>query len=110
MADLPVQVQPTVYTVSLLPLDHFDAHVFAVTVEWRGEGRWAVKWAGRCLSVDGRWDYESIPSERTDEWLATHRFTCDEALERAKQVAPTIVVNGHRVQDVVARAAAEAAQ
>ena len=56
----------------------------ALTVEARGDDRWAVKRDGcECLSVSGKWDYEPLPSSRTDEWMAAHRFDYEEAVARA---------------------------
>lgn len=76
------------YEVSCLPRDHPERFAFTVTVEYRGNDLWAVKSGTWCYAADGSRDPESIPSERTDEWLATHRFPFDEALALAKQIAP----------------------
>lgn len=79
-------VTATQYTVSCLPIDDPDDLTHAITVEYRGDSRWAVTRRGRrCLGADGRWDYESVPSERADEWLATHRFELDTALRLARE-------------------------
>lgn len=91
---LPVTVEATEYTVSLLPADHPDCELYAVTVEWRGSGRWAVCRFRRCLDANLAWDWESIPGEREDEWLATHRFDLDTALALARRVAPGVTTNG----------------
>lgn len=100
--------RPTRYEVSCLPETHIDAGHFTVTVEYRGRDRWAVLQRGRwCLSTTGEWGYESIPSERTDEWLAAHRFDLDTALRLAREQAPRMTVNGHTVTDVLALAAKE---
>lgn len=87
--------------VSLLPLDHDASSYYTVMVEYRGPGRWAVTRHGNCLSRSGEWDYESMPSSRTDDWLAEFRFTYDEAIEAAAKVAPTLKVNGMSVQEVL---------
>lgn len=50
-------VQVAEYTVSLLPDDDINALVYALTVQYRGDGRWAVVRAGSCLGADGTWDY-----------------------------------------------------
>jgi hypothetical protein len=52
-----------------------------------------------CLSSNGTWDFEHTPSERTDEWIATHRFDFDAAQELAKQHARLMHVNGFTVAD-----------
>lgn len=96
------RVQATAYTVNCLPEDDTDGHVFALTVEYRGRDRWAVLRHGRCLGTDGQWDYEVRPSEREDDWLATHRFDLDTALKLAKEAAPRVRVNGFTVADALA--------
>jgi hypothetical protein len=85
----------------MLPPDHREHGHFEVTVEWRGDGRWAVMHMGYCLGLDGDWEYESIPSERRDEWLATHRFDLDTALRLAREAAPEVTVNGWTVERVL---------
>lgn len=96
-----VHVDPTTFRVSCLPADHPEAHPFTVCVEWRGRDLWAVTRHGMCLSRSGVWEYETRPSERTDEWLAEHRFPYPEAMERARMVAPLLTVNGLTVTDVL---------
>ncbi len=95
------KITPTRYSVSMLPIDHREHGHFEITVEWRGDGRWAVMHMGYCLGTDGDWEYESIPSERRDEWLATHRFDLDTALRLAKEAAPKVTVNGWTVERVL---------
>lgn len=101
----PGQPEPTVqatrYTVNCLPEDGIDSHVFEITVEYRGRGLWAIKRHSQCLAADGSWDYEMRPSEREDEWLATHRFDLDTALKLAKEAAPKVTVNGFTVADAL---------
>lgn len=36
--------------------------------------RFAVRRGGNCLSVDGEWEYEPIPSDRDDAFYAQYRF------------------------------------
>lgn len=91
----------TEYTVSCIPEDNINRPVFEITVAYRGNGRWAVCRLRQCLGSDGQWDYESIPSERTDEWLATHRFDLETALKLAREAAPKIRTNGASVADVL---------
>lgn len=98
-----IHTRITEVTVSVVPEGSIDHDVFSVKVAWRGGERYAVVRRGRCLSHDGTWDYETIPSERTDDWIATHRFTYDEAYRRAIEVAPTIKVNGFTAAEVTDR-------
>lgn len=98
-------VRTTRYEVSCLSEDHIDADVSTLTVEYRGRGLWAIKRLSQCLSADGAWDYESNPSSRTDNWLATHRFPLEEALALAKEHAPKVRCNGWTVAQVLAEIA-----
>lgn len=98
-------VRATEYVVSLLPEDDINAGHYEVTIAWRGHGKWAIVHGGRwCLSRSGEWDYEMQPSSREDDWLATHRWELSEALDKAKEVAPGITVNGITAQQVYDRA------
>ena len=90
------------YKVSCLPDDERDGGSWDLSVEERGEGRWAVLHLSYCLGRDGEFVYEPSPSNRTDEFLAGHRFGLDEALALAKRAAPDVVVNGMKPADVVA--------
>ncbi|MFY1686444.1 hypothetical protein [Plantactinospora sp. WMMB782] len=92
MAD--VTVEATTYTVSLLPETADEYTLYAITVERRGPAGWAVVRNRWCLGADGEWEFEPIPSERTDEWIAAHRFPLEQALELAKAAAPGVTVNG----------------
>ena len=44
---------------------------------------WAVRRDLDCLALDGTWDHEPTPSDRTQEWLARHRFASAEAAAHA---------------------------
>ncbi|AHH16568.1 hypothetical protein NONO_c17680 [Nocardia nova SH22a] len=96
------RVTVTRYDVSCLPQDDINALSYTVHVEYAGYGRWAVRRMQRCYDIDGREDWEPIPSEREDEWLARFRHDLPTALEIAKRAAPLIRVNGHSVADVLA--------
>jgi hypothetical protein len=44
--------------------------------------RWAIRAWGYCLNRDGKWDYEPMPSSRTDAFFARCRYaTPEEALQ-----------------------------
>jgi hypothetical protein len=96
-------VQITRYEVSVLPEGDINRPVFTIFVEHRGEDRWAVVRHRECMNAKGEWSWESIPSEREDEWLAEHRFNRMTALELAKWAAPRIVVNGDTAVDAYRR-------
>lgn len=98
----------TRYQVSCIPesINPLESDLFAINVEYRGHGLWAVSRHRRCLSKADTWDYEPLPSSREDDWLDQHRFDLVTALERAKHHAPLVKVNGHTVDSVLARAGA----
>lgn len=54
-----------------------------IKVEWRGTGLWAITNAGHCLNKDNQWEYEPLPSNRSDDFIERTRFTLNEALRRA---------------------------
>lgn len=104
MSDIPVATcQPTTYEVSILPEGDVNRPVFAITVQYRGDGRWAVTRHGSCLGADGTWDFGIKEYDRGDEWLNAHRFDLDTALLLARERAPHVVVNGHTETDAYHR-------
>lgn len=100
-------VTVTHYRVSCLPREHAGWSLFSVSVEQRGPERWAVVHFSQCYDIDGNASYEPSSSERTDEWLARYSHDRVTALEIAKRLAPTLEVNGHTVESVLARKAAQ---
>lgn len=100
-----IHARVTEVTFSAIPEDNINHGLYAVTVEWRGGEMYAVKRLSQVLCVDGEWDYEPIPSNRDDEWIATHRFSYDEAYQLAAKAAPDVVVNGFTVADALSRSA-----
>jgi len=103
---IEVHVRPVVYEVTVWPEAAYDDPAAAMNAsEWcvRVEQtpgfdgiRWAIRWAGRCLSRSGRWDLEPIPSSRTDHWKRQHRYaSLEDAIERAKRQAPEVAMNGY---------------
>lgn len=58
-----------------------------IYVESRGRTGWAVTEGSRaCFNTDGEWEYEPMPSNRDDDFIARTRFTLDEALKIAESV------------------------
>jgi hypothetical protein len=94
----------TAYQVCAVPEDEAGNYLsYAITVErTHHTGRWAVRLRSSCLSVDGDWDYEPLPSSREDEWLDRHRFDLETALRLAVEAAPHITVNGCTVAGIIA--------
>jgi predicted phage gp36 major capsid-like protein len=88
--------------VSAVPEDDMHHMRFSVAVAWRGGVAYAVVRHRQCLGTDGQWDYETVPSERTDEWIAAHRFTYTDAILLARKACQDITVNGLTVAEVLA--------
>lgn len=94
----------TELTFSALPEGDVNAHWFSVAVRYKGKGRYAVTHLDAQLGRDGEWDYYGPQDEDDrDEWLAEHRFTFDEACERARAVLPTITCNGVTLDEAIRR-------
>ncbi len=95
-----ITVRPVTFYVTGLPEDDENCYSWMITIEWRGPGDlWAVMRLGRCLAHDGSWDLEPSPSNREDEWKASHRFTWDTAVTLAVEELPKLVINGLCVRD-----------
>lgn len=100
---MKIYEQPTKYTVSALPED-IGEYAWDIQVEYRGRGTWSVSRHNQCLGSNGLWDWEPIPSSRTDEWLAIYRFTdVEEALSLAREAAPHVKINNLLPADVIAK-------
>jgi hypothetical protein len=109
----------TEYKVSVFPPEMTDgddvlaaeeAETWSLTVAWRGRGKWAVTRFRHCLGADGEWGFEPSPSNREDDWLATHRFDLETALRFAAEHAPKVTVNGLTALDILAKHRARAGQ
>jgi hypothetical protein len=92
------------HTICALPDSHPNYRHFAITVEHRGNGRWAVCHSRFCLGTDGDWDFEPASSDRDDDWLDSHRFDEQTALRLAAEQAPHMTCNDLTVADALARA------
>jgi hypothetical protein len=46
-----------------------------VAISKRGEHAWAITDHRYCLNKNGEWEYESLPSNREDEFIKRTRFT-----------------------------------
>lgn len=92
MVEIPEPiVKPVRYWVSCLP--ETDRH-FALRVDYKGDGEWAVLEGPFGLFADGRRDYE---------YLRGDRFDLDTALRLAREQAPLVTVNGWSVAEVLSR-------
>ncbi len=90
MSENSVQVQGDVHmrvtevTIATVPEDHVNFRHRSVQVAWRGPGDvYAVTRMRECLAADGTWDWEPQPSDREDDWIATHRFPYQQAVALA---------------------------
>lgn len=54
-----------------------------ITLERRGTDAWAVISLGECLNREGEWEYEPLPSNRSEAFKARTWFPLGEAWERA---------------------------
>lgn len=103
-----VHIRPLAYEVSLWPegTSSINASSFTLTVMHRGPNQWAVLNGGtgsrRCLGSDGLLDWDTVPPEHADEWLATHRFTREEAFALAREHAPKVTLSGVTAAEVLA--------
>lgn len=97
------EVRVTCYEVNALPEAYDERYHWAITVEYRGDGKWAVLHFRSCLGADGDWDLEPSPTNREDDWLATHRFDMETAIALASEHAPKVSVNGMTPADILAR-------
>jgi hypothetical protein len=100
---MDVRVTPVKYEVSVLPLDFEDGYLWTINVEYRGNDLWAIMHrVGNVYGKNGTWSHEHVPGERTDEWLEEYRWPLEEALEKAKELAPGLKFHGMSPEDLLA--------
>jgi hypothetical protein len=62
-----------------------------ISVEWCFKNRWAVRCKGHCLNKKGVWEYEPLPSNRTEAFLKRCRFdTAEQARKAADKDGPIL--------------------
>lgn len=104
---VPVTAEPVAYEVTAYPFHDINRDLFALRVERRGDDSWAVLRRGAAWNWRTKaWDYEPLPSSRTDAYKRTHRFPLEQALAIAREQAPLITVNGWTVSAAIAEAQA----
>lgn len=92
---LPISIIKSTYTLSCFDREDPLCRHYHVVVEERSKGRWAViEPMGSVLSSNGEWEDEPSPSSRTNEWLDSHRFSFETAMELAHKALPDIEANG----------------
>ncbi|WP_217925125.1 hypothetical protein [Miltoncostaea oceani] len=63
-------------------ISQFSLEETRVTISLRDRDRWAiVRSGGFCMNRSGQWEYEPLPSSRSDDFIARTRFTLTEATE-----------------------------
>lgn len=67
-----------------------EANYFSITLSYRGNGLWAIKNRVNAYSRDGKWNYEPLPSSRSDEYITKNRFTLEEAYPLAQKLSHEI--------------------
>lgn len=105
-----VRVTATAYRVSVWPESArcMDAAIWCLAVRDVGFGNWLVARGdmstdGPVLGRDWLWHYENLPSARSREEIAAHRFGFDDAMGRAREMAPRVEVQGLAAAEAVAR-------
>jgi hypothetical protein len=103
----------TSYEVTIWPEECscIDSALYCCTVVYQGHGNWSVRRGSGsgpndnrpCLGKDGQWHYENLPSERTREELAEHRFDVVTAVGMARKMAPKVTINGLTAEEALAR-------
>lgn len=107
MTDLHVHIQPTRFVASVLPEGHDDRWTYALQVEYRGEGQYAVRNGLQFADADGAWSYEPDFDEddaAEQQWLRPYYFELTDALRLARRLAKTLTYCGRSVADVQAEA------
>lgn len=82
----------TEYEVSVFPVDSENHLIFAIKVQYRGGGLWAVTRNRSILNRDGVW---RLMPRADEEGNPRCRFWLDEALHLARKAAPHVKTNGY---------------
>jgi len=64
----------------------------------KGSVSYAVRQQGACMNAKGEWEFEPIPSSRTDEWLKEFRFSSwEDAAKAVERCVKTPLGRFHRM-------------
>ncbi|MGW8679589.1 hypothetical protein ACWGNN_00720 [Streptomyces sp. NPDC055817] len=102
-----VEVLPTAYVASCLPEGHDERMEYTIRVEYRGRGKYVVRYRLKYADADGAWDCDPNFDEddaAEEQWRKAHYFGLTDALRLARQLAPTLTYHGRTVADVLAEA------
>jgi hypothetical protein len=90
MTDASYYEERTYYPTGCDPdTDGINALAYGVKVEWRGQGKWAVKNGPRYLSRTGKWLF--LPQRMNWRWC---RFPFTEACQWAESTVDDVRCNG----------------
>lgn len=87
VAPVPANIVPVEYEVLDLPYPDLDVRIKQAR-QRDGSAKWKIERHGMVFGKDGEWDFEPMPSSRTDAWLAQYRF---DSLGEAIQAIPRAV-------------------
>jgi hypothetical protein len=90
-----------VVEMSCLPESHDDCPAYTVRVAYRGNGLYAVEHMRWCYDANYQRDYNRVPDEGGEEWLARYRFNFTTALLVAQRVAHLLIVNGRTAEQLL---------
>lgn len=71
----------------LYEIPYGSHHSEVIQISYRGSDNWVVIQFGEVLNRDEQWEYEPLPSNRTDEFIARTRFPLIEAISLAQKHA-----------------------
>jgi hypothetical protein len=93
-----IHIRTTEVTVSAVPepasgrdADYDLYDMASMKVSWRGNETYAVLRRSACLSSNGEWHHEPTNTNRSEEFIATHRFDYDTAVALAAEHSRKIV-------------------
>ncbi len=69
-----MKLEPTQWTLCPVPVgEHQPVHIDRVRKR-DGTDWYAIRQGGVCMDTVGDWEFEPLPSNRTEEWLQRFRF------------------------------------
>jgi len=84
-------VRITRYVISCLPDGTTNKEDWDLSVEETNPGRWAIRHSHFVMKRSGKLVYEPTNSERSDAFLASTRFSLEDALAIAQKYARSVV-------------------
>ena len=71
--------------IRITRIESNDGEYF-IELKDKNKNLWGVMDFGNRMNRNGKWDYEPLPSSRTDKWIKDHSFTFKEAKEKLKKI------------------------